>query len=90
MLVNYWWKGEPGTAARADSAFDCLVHSLLNLRHLPAEQRKAWGNIFEHYLFDAGSNASEHIPPHKRGVLGEISPELARQVRAFLAGKLKD
>ena len=90
MLVNYWWKGEPGAAAGADSAFDCLVHSLLNLKHLPAEQRKAWGRIFEHYLFDASADPAAHIPELKRGVLGEISPELARQVRAFLAGKLKD
>ncbi len=90
LLVNYWWKGEPGEAVRADSALDCLVHSLLNLKHLPAEQRKAWGRIFEHYLFDASADPAAHIPAPKRGVLGEISPELARQVRAFLAGKLKD
>jgi len=90
MLVNYWWKGEPGSPARADSALDCLLHSLLNLKHLPAEQRRAWGGIFAHYLFDASADAAGHIPANKRGVLGEVSPELARQVRAFLAGKLKD
>src|SRR5438477_2692628 len=42
MLVNYWWKGEPGTVGRNDTALDCLLHCVLRLRHLPPEQRAAW------------------------------------------------
>lgn len=89
VLVNYWWKGSIDARARTDSAFDCLLHCLLNLKHLAPEHRRAWGLIFEHYVFGAGDVAA-HIPEHKRGVLGEISPELAAQVRAFLVDKLQE
>jgi hypothetical protein len=88
MLVNYWWKGEPGSATRADSALDALLLSLLALRHLPAGQRAAWGRMFEHYIFDANADPAGHVPEARRGVLGEITPELAAQVRAFVKGKL--
>jgi hypothetical protein len=89
LLVNYWWKGEMGSPARTDSALDPLLHALLNLRHLPPEQRKAWGAIFEHYIFSASDDSAAHIPESRRGVLGEITPELSQQVRAFLSGKLR-
>ncbi len=88
-LVNYWWKGPIDSATKGDSAFDCLIHSLLNLRHLAPEQRRAWGLIFDYYLFAAGEDVAAHIPEHKRGVLGEISPELARQIKAFLVEQLQ-
>jgi hypothetical protein len=88
-LVNYWWKGPIGAATQDDSAFDPLIHCLLNLKHLSAEQRQAWGLIFDYYLFGAGDDLAAHIPEHKRGVLGEISPELAKQIKAFLVEQLK-
>ena len=62
---------------------------MLSLRHLAPEQRKAWGLIFEHYIFGARDDVAAHIPEHKRGVLGEISPELAKQIKAFLVGQLQ-
>jgi hypothetical protein len=45
--------------------------------------------IFDYYLFGAGDDLAAHIPEHKRGVLGEISPELAKQIKAFLVGQLQ-
>lgn len=87
ILVNYWWKGGAGDTESA-SALDSLLHALINLKHLPPEQRAAWRVIFDHYLFGADDPAA-HIPEHKRGVLGKISPELDQQVRAFLAGRLQ-
>ena len=89
VLVNYWWKGWVGSTGRNDSALDCLLLAILNLRHLPPEQRKNWSVIFDHYVFGADAATASHIPEHKRGVLGEISPELAKQVRAFLIAKLQ-
>ena len=89
MLVNYWWKGPPDAPSAADSALDCLLHCLLNFQHLEPEHRQAWGKIFEHYVFNATQDPVAHIPEHKRGVLGEISPDLAKEIRAFLIGKLK-
>ena len=89
MLVNYWWKGPPDAPRASDSALDCLVHALLNLRHLPPEQRKAWGTIFDHYVFDAGDESAAHIPEHRRGILGEMSPDFRGQVRSFLVKQLE-
>jgi hypothetical protein len=89
MLANYWWKDRaPGRGT--DSALNALLLALLDLRDLPPEQRRAWAKIFEHYVFAPGEATADHIPEGKRGVLGEISPEFAKQVRAFLAGKLRD
>jgi hypothetical protein len=89
VLVNYWWK-ERAPSAGTDSALNALMLALLDLRALPAEQRRAWAEIFRHYVFEADGETAAHIPEAKRGVLGEMSPELAKQVRAFLAGKLRD
>ena len=90
VLVNYWWRGAVGsTPARVDSALDCLVHSVLNLRRLPPAQRAAWRAIFDYYVFDAGVDPAGHIPPHKHGVLGDMPDAHADQVRAFLVGKLQ-
>lgn len=88
VLVNYWWKDRAAPGA-TDSALDALLLAILDLRSLPAAQRRAWAAIFEHYVFGADASTAAHIPAAKRGVLGEITPELARQVRAFLAAKLR-
>lgn len=88
MLVNYWWKGYAGAAA-SDSALNCLLHCLLTLKGLPPEQRQVWKQLFDHYVFSANAQTVEHIPPRVRGVLGEISPELAHQVKAFLITQLQ-
>lgn len=89
VLVNYWWKGALASSSRPESALNCLLHCLLDLRPLPPEHREAWRTIFDHYVFDAAADPAAHIPEHKRGVLGRMTPELDRQVREFLVGKLK-
>ena len=89
VLVNYWWKDRKAPGA-TDSALDALLLAILDLRSLPVAQRRAWAAIFEHYVFGTDDSTASHIPPAKRGVLGEMTPELARQVRAFLAAKLRD
>src|SRR5258705_2464553 len=88
LLVNYWWTGAPGAPVKNDSALDCLVHAILNLRNLPPEQRDAWGAIFAHYVFDADAETASHIPVHRRGILGDMSPDFRRQVREFLVKQL--
>jgi hypothetical protein len=88
-LVNYWWRDAIGTSDKANSALNCLLHGLLDLKHLPPEQREAWRRLFDHYVFNPEPGMADHIPAQKRGVLGPISPELADQVRAFLVSQLK-
>jgi hypothetical protein len=92
MLVNYWWNGSIGSAAsgqRADSGIESLLHGLLSLRPLPPEQRAAWRALFDHYVFALGADPADHLPPDRRGVLGEMTPELAQSLRAFLAKRLQ-
>jgi hypothetical protein len=89
VLVNYWWK-ERASPGATDSALNALLLAILDLRALPPAQRRGWARIFEHYVFGADEDTAAHIPPAKRGVLGEVTPELARQVRAFLVSRLRD
>jgi hypothetical protein len=89
ILVNYWWRGDPVAPTPSDSALDCLVHSIVNLRHLAPEQRKAWGTIFGYYVFDSEQHPEAHIPPHQRGVLGKLSADYVSQVKAFLVKQLQ-
>jgi hypothetical protein len=80
VLVNYWWND---LASAAGSPFEVLVHALMSVRHLPAPQRAAWRAVFEHYVF-GDEDPGAHLPPELKGVLGPLSPQLARNVRAFV------
>lgn len=89
LLVNYWWGGTIGEPRHSDSAFDCLMHCLVNLRPLPPATRSAWGAIFAHYVFGADDAVTGHIPPERRGMLDGISAEQAERLRAHLAKRLQ-
>jgi hypothetical protein len=86
-LVNYWWKPvrEPGRAA--ETALGCLMHCILALRSLPPAERKAWRGLLDHYVFD-DRHPLEHVPPERRGILGDLSPEqrdaLRHSIRRYL------
>jgi len=89
VLVNYWWHDRAGDGARADSAFDAMLHGMLSIRALPPETRRAWATFFEHYVFGAGESATDHISPHRHGVLGDLSPEQRAALRKHLSDRLK-
>ena len=89
VLVNYWWNGTLGSVDRTASAMDCLLHSLLNVKPMPPELRSAWASLFDHYVFHASGDDLAHIPEHRRGVLGTLSPEAARRVRELLIARLQ-
>jgi hypothetical protein len=88
VLVNYWWHELAGEIAGADSAFDALLHGILSIRALPSETRRAWGALFEHYVFGPGANAVDHIPHERCGVLGDLSAEQLANLRAQLMRRL--
>ena len=89
VLVNYWWKGAVGAEGRADSALGSLLHAILALRHLPEEHRRVWKTFFEYYVFDPDARAGAHIPASVRGVLGDMDPALAQNLRAVLVTQLR-
>jgi hypothetical protein len=82
MLVNYWW-GPPPSPGLAT-----LIYATAALRSLPLAQRQAWRHLFEHYVFDAEPEGASHIPPERRSVLGEMSPEDHVRLRKFLSERL--
>ena len=84
-LVNFWWRQSP---EYMDTPLNTLMLALLTVRDLPAEQRAAWRALFDHYVFDADEQTAAHIPGNARGVLDRITPDGARQLRAFLLNRL--
>ena len=85
VLINYWWRRSPGHMGKPDSV---LLHALLSLRDLPAEQREAWRGIFNHYVFEPGEDSVRHIPERSRGVLAPLGDAAARGLRALLLNRL--
>lgn len=87
VLVNYWWDltGKPWRG----SPFKTLMHAIMSIRDLPEREREIWRAWFDHYVFGAGHEAVAHLPPENRGALGEMTPEMARIVKAFLMDELK-
>jgi hypothetical protein len=84
-MVNYWWKDE---MADAGSPFECLVHALISIRNLPEPERQAWRLIFDHYIFETGGDPVAHLKPEHQGVLGKLTPDLAKYIRSWLVRSL--
>jgi hypothetical protein len=61
----------------------------MGLRDLPPEQRKVWQRLFEHYVFESNDENFEHIPKHSKGVLNEMSEQMANEIRNLLVDRLK-
>lgn len=89
LLVNYWWRAAMGAATATDSAFDSLIHAILNLRALPPATREAWRALFQHYVFGPQAGVTGHIPAHRHGILGEVSDADVARLRAYLAERLQ-
>lgn len=85
VLINYWWRQSPAFMGSPDTV---LRHALLGLRGLPAEQRKAWQELFRYYVFEFDEDKVAHIPEHCRGVLSPTDDTMARRLRAQLLNKL--
>lgn len=85
VLVNYWWRQSP---AYMGPPVNALNLALLSVRDLPPAQKHIWQNIFNHYVFENNEETAAHIPEERRGVLGRITENVARQLRAYLLNRL--
>lgn len=85
LLVNYWWNA----AGTPSSPFEALIHTVMTVRHLPPGQREAWRNLFDHYVFESDGDPVPHLPAASQGVLGPMTPSLARRIRDFLTAGLR-
>lgn len=85
LLVNYWYRRAPQRAGAPNDAFQ---HALMTIRDLPCHQREAWRVLFRYYVFENDGMETQHIPRHAQGILGELTPEQARAIRAKLRQRL--
>jgi len=81
VLVNYWWNSAPDFGA----PHGALLHALLTIRDLPADQRAVWANLFQQLVFTDPEQALAHLPVERRGMLGPPSAERTRRIREKLA-----
>lgn len=85
VLLNKWWNSQ---TAYADSPQTTLLHALLSLRELSADEKKAWKAVFDYYVFGDPRDARDHLPDHTHGPLAEPSANMARMLRAQVLRKL--
>jgi len=85
MLINYWWNEPRQTGG---SPLDSLLHAILNLRELPANEREAWRILFNHYVFKTNGEPMDHLAPEHRGMMGPLTPGLMQQIKAALLRSL--
>jgi hypothetical protein len=85
VLVNYWWRETPRWLGAPQEA---LSHAMLAIRDLPADQKRHWREMFDHYVFNNDDTTVAHIPEAARSVLAPLTPESAGRLRAFLLRQL--
>ncbi|MBT8090917.1 MAG: cupin-like domain-containing protein [Gammaproteobacteria bacterium] len=85
VLVNYWWN-DAKTAA--DSPFHSLLTSMLSISKLPADQRQIWRDFFDYFVFQTDSDPAAHLPNDIEDVLGSLTPEKRKQLKAWLSQQL--
>lgn len=85
VLVNYWWRQSP---EYMDTPTNALMHALMTVRDLPPEQRKAWQELFRHYVFEPDAQTSAHIPAAARRILGPLDGDAVRGIRAQLLKRM--
>lgn len=87
ILINYWWRSVSVTKG---NPMDALIHCLLTFNGMPVQQREAWRNLFDYYLFngEVDNGSHSHIPDSALGILGDIDEASAAQLRAMLRSRL--
>jgi len=84
-FVNYWWNPAPEGLG---SPYEALMLALMSLRGLPADQRRVWRMLFDHYIFQPNGDPVAHLPADVQGVLGPITPTQIGRMRATLIDAL--
>jgi Cupin-like domain len=84
-LVNYWWSSAP---SYVPSPMNALYHAIWSIRDRPDREKQAWKQVFEYYVFGDAELAGAHLPEQARGLLGTITEDQARVLRAMLINKL--
>lgn len=87
VLYTHWWRESPAALGRPSNA---LLHAVMSLRSLSPEQRMAWRNVFDYYVFNYDSKSLDSIPEAARGPLNvPIDEEQIKKIRKTLVGRLE-
>ena len=81
VLINYWWND----TRPASPPYDALLHAVLALRDLPADQRSFWQGMFEYFVFETSGEALGHLAPQHRGHMAPASPQHTAAIKSILA-----
>jgi hypothetical protein len=81
VMVNYWWGDFATGLERGNDAF---LTALLAFGHLPPGERVYWKAMFDAYVFKSEGDATGHIPPALKGVLGPMSAPVRERLKAEL------
>lgn len=83
-LMNYWWTGSDEQFGEARNA---LLLAMMSIKNLPDNQKQAWQEVFNHYVFSQ-HDIQSHIPKARRGILGDLTPDILRSLRQTLVRAL--
>lgn len=86
VLINYWWSNVYVSSALP---FPMLLHAIQTFNHLPQGQLQAWQYFIRHYLLAENGDPAAHLPDNAKGILGDMTPQLAQGLHRWLAGQLK-
>ena len=84
-LVNFWWRDGPDYMA---TPMFTLWHAMLTIRDLPANERAAWRDFFDHYVFQTHGDPMEHLPIDARGLMAPMTREIESRLKRLLIGPL--
>jgi len=85
VMINFWWINAPRYMG---NPLDALMHAMLEIRDRPENEKQAWRELFDYYIFGESESVREHIPIEARGALGELDDMQARKLRALLQRSL--
>jgi hypothetical protein len=85
VLINYWWSDRSVSTAMP---YPMLLHAIASLKTMDRAKQKAWFDIMNYYLFDDSVDPAAHLPQHAKGILGELSPTLIKELDAFIKRQL--
>lgn len=85
ILINYWWNE---ALPHMDTPMNMILYGMLALRDRPDDEKAAWKNLFDYYIFGPCEQARFHLPEHVHGPLSELDSQKARRLRQYLIGKL--
>jgi hypothetical protein len=87
VLYTHWWRDSSAAFGRPTNA---LLHAVMSLRGLSEQQRQAWKQVFDYYIFERDEDDLAAIPAAARGLLNlPLSDTEAAKLRAELLGRLK-